>query len=198
MYYNALAGDCPLPIDPFKAIVGPRPIGWISSLAVDGTANLAPYSFFNAVNDSPPMVMFSSAGRKDTIENVEATGEFVCNLANWELRDQMNLSSKMVEPGVDEFELAGLEKQTCELVSVPRVKSSPVALECRYLKTVRLDDLNGQVCAYQMVLGQVVGVHIDDRYIENERVRADLLQPLARHGYMDYSVVREIFRIERP
>ena len=135
MFYNALKNECPLQIDPFKALVGPRPIGWISSLAPDGTVNLAPYSFFNGVCDSPPMVVFSSAGRKDSIENIEKTGEFVCNLATWELRDAMNVSSAAVGSEVDEFELAGLEKIPSTMVKPPRVAGSPVALECRYTQT---------------------------------------------------------------
>ena len=198
MFYDALKGQCPLDIDPFKALVGPRPIGWISSLSSDGVANLAPYSFFNAVSDAPPIVMFSSGGRKDSIENIEATGDFVCNLASFDLREAMNTSSKIVGPEVDEFELAGLEKLPSRIVNAPRVANSPMALECRYLKTVALEDVNGDISSFAMVLGQVVGVHIDDKFIKDGRVRTALMQPLARHGYMDYSVVKETFRIERP
>lgn len=198
MFYNALAKECPLQIDPFKALIGPRPIGWISSLATDGTANLAPYSFFNAISDDPPLVMFSSGGRKDTIANIEATGEFVCNLANWQLRAAMNASSAQVGPQVDEFELAGVEKQASSLVKVPRVAGTPVALECRYVDTLALRDLAGNACHYEVVYGQVVGVFIDDAYIVNGRVDTARLQQLARHGYMDYSVAHETFRMERP
>jgi len=198
MFYNALKNECPLPIDPFKALVSPRPIGWISSLSVDGTANLAPYSFFNGVCDGPPMVMFSSAGRKDTINNIEATGEFVCNLVTWDLREGMNVSSTGVGAQVDEFELAGLEKAPSSMVKPPRVAATPVALECRYTQTVPLLDVNGVAQNYTMVIGQVVGVYIDDALIENERVQIAKAKPIARHGYMDYSVVTELFRLERP
>lgn len=198
MFYNALEKQCPLQIDPFKALVGPRPIGWISSLAADGTANLAPYSFFNAISDDPPLVMFSSGGRKDTIANIEATGEFVCNLANWDLREAMNVSSSQVGADVDEFELAGVEKQKSTMVKPPRVAGVPVALECRYIDTIATRDLAGNAGKYAMVYGQVVGVYIDDNCIVDGRVNASALQPLARHGYMDYSVVRETFRLERP
>lgn len=198
MFYNALENQCPLQIDPFKALVGPRPIGWISSLAADGTANLAPYSFFNAISDDPPLVMFSSGGRKDTIANIEATGEFVCNLANWNLREAMNVSSSQVGAQVDEFELAGVEKHKSAMVKPPRVAGVPVALECRYIDTIATRDLAGKTGNYAMVYGQVVGVYIDDSCIVDGRVDAQALQPLARHGYMDYSVVRETFRLERP
>jgi len=198
MFYNALKNECPLPIDPFKALVSPRPIGWISSLSVDGTANLAPYSFFNGVCDGPPLVMFSSAGRKDSISNIEATGEFVCNLATWDLRGGMNVSATGVGAQVDEFELAGLEKAPSTMVKPPRVAATPVALECRYTQTVPLLDVEGDVQNYALVIGQVVGVYIDDALIENERVQIAKAKPIARHGYMDYSVVTELFRLERP
>ncbi len=198
MFYNALKNECPLQIDPFKALVGPRPIGWISSLAPDGTANLAPYSFFNGVCDNPPMVVFSSAGRKDSIANIEETGEFVCNLATWELRDAMNVSSAGVGAEVDEFELAGLEKAPSTMVKPPRVASSPVALECRHTQTVAMVDVDGKGLKYSLVIGQVVGVYIDDELVVNDRIDIASAKPIARHGYMDYSVVTELFRIERP
>lgn len=198
MFYNALKNECPLQIDPFKALVGPRPIGWISSLAPDGTANLAPYSFFNGVCDSPPMVVFSSAGRKDSIANIEETGEFVCNLATWDLREAMNVSSSGVDSDVDEFDLAGLEKVASTMVKPPRVAGSPVALECRYTQTVPMVDVDGKALKYSLVIGQVVGVYIDDELIVNDRINIAGAKPIARHGYMDYSVVTELFRLERP
>jgi len=198
MFYNALENECPLQIDPFKALVGPRPIGWISSLAPDGTANLAPYSFFNGVCDNPPMVVFSSAGRKDSIANIEQTGEFVCNLATWALRDAMNISSAGVGAEVDEFELAGLAKAPSTMVKPPRVAGSPVALECRHTQTVDIVDVDGQRLKYSLVIGQVVGVYIDDQLVVNDRIDIVSAKPIARHGYMDYSVVTELFRIERP
>lgn len=198
MFYDALKNECPLQIDPFKALVGPRPIGWISSLAPDGTANLAPYSFFNGVCDSPPMVMFSSAGQKDSIVNIEQTKEFVCNLATWDLRDAMNVSSSGVGAEVDEFELAGIEKIPSTMVKPPRVAGSPVALECRYTQTVPMTDLAGEPLKYSLVIGQVVGIYVDDDLIVNDRINISKAKPIARHGYMDYSVVTDLFRIERP
>jgi len=198
MFYNALKKECPLAIDPFKALVGPRPIGWISSLASDGTANLAPYSFFNGVSDDPPMVVFSSAGRKDSIVNIEQTGEFVCNLATWDLREAMNVSSSMVGPQVDEFDLAGLAKEPSMMVKPPRVAGSPIALECRYTQTVSMVDVAGAELEYSLVIGQVVGVYVDDALIVDDRIQIERAKPIARHGYMDYSVVTELFRLERP
>ena len=198
MFYDALNKQCPLEIDPFKALVGPRPIGWISTMSASGVANLAPYSFFNAVADEPPLVMFSSGGHKDTLLNIAETGEFVCNLATHDLKDAMNVTSGMVDRTVDEFELAGLEKAAGKMVSVPRVALSPVALECRHTANIPLKDVEGAATKYEMVIGQVVGIYIDDAMIIDGRVDTRSMQQLARHGYMDYSSVSELFRIERP
>lgn len=184
--------------NPFKALVAPRPIGWISSLDAEGRANLAPYSFFNAVDDDPPIVMFSSSGWKHTVANVEATGEFVCNLASAHLQSEMNISSAKVPAGVDEFELAGLEKAPSRLVRVPRVAAARAALECRLLRIVELTDLAGQACDARVVFGQVVGIHIDDAMVSNGRVDMSRLQLLARLGYKDYSVTSEVFEMDRP
>ncbi|MCY1705844.1 flavin reductase family protein [Pannonibacter sp. SL95] len=184
--------------NPFKALVAPRPIGWISSLDAEGRANLAPYSFFNAVDDDPPIVMFSSSGWKHTVANVEATGEFVCNLASAHLQSEMNISSAQVPTGVDEFELAGLEKAPSRLVRVPRVAAARAALECRLLRIVELTDLAGQACDARVVFGQVVGIHIDDAMVSNGRVDMSRLQLLARLGYKDYSVTSEVFEMDRP
>jgi flavin reductase (DIM6/NTAB) family NADH-FMN oxidoreductase RutF len=184
--------------NPFKALVAPRPIGWISSLDAEGRSNLAPYSFFNAVDDDPPIVMFSSSGWKHTVANVEATGEFVCNLASAHLQSEMNISSAQVPAGVDEFELAGLEKAPSRLVRVPRVAAARAALECRLLRIVELTDLAGQACDARVVFGQVVGIHIDDAMVSNGRVDMSRLQLLARLGYKDYSVTSEVFEMDRP
>jgi len=183
--------------DPFKALVAPRPIGWISSLSADGIVNLAPYSFFNGVSDRPPFVMFSSSGRKDSLVNIEATGEFVCSLATYELKDQMNATSVAVGPEVDEMALAGLTPAPCKLVKPPRVAESPVALECRHFKTIPLpgkDDGEG----YIIIIGQVVGIHIDEAVIVDGKVDVTRLRPIARLGYMDYSVVDAVFSMQRP
>ncbi len=198
MFYDARKNDHGHEYDPFKAIVAPRPIGWISSLSPEGVANLAPYSFFNAMSDNPHYVVFGSAGRKDSIRNIEATGEFVHNMATFKLREQMNASSAPVAEGVDEFDLAGLEKASCKLVKPPRVAASPVSLECKYVKTVELPGHDNAAGGYAIVVGEVIGVHIDDSFIEDGRVNTAAMQPITRMGYSEYAVVTEAFRMRRP
>lgn len=198
MFYNAIDGTHGLEHDPFKALVAPRPIGWISTLGPDGVVNLAPYSFFNAISDKPPYVMFSSAGRKDSLRNAEETGEFVCSLATYDLRDQMNATSASVAPDVDEMTLAGLTAAPSRLVKPPRVAESPVAFECKYAKTVDLPTHNGAANQYAVVIGSVVGIHIDKSAIVDGRVDVTRLRPIARLGYMDYAVVDSVFSLERP
>lgn len=192
-----------LPRDPFKALVAPRPIGWISTVSADGIVNLAPYSFFNAVSDRPPMVMFAANGRhsdglhKDSMKNVHETREFVCNLATWELRDAMNQSAAQVGRDVDEFALAGLTPAPSELVKPPRVAESPVHLECRWLHTVALP-CTQEGMSNNVVFGEVVGVHIDDAMLKDGFVDISALRPIARLGYLDYTVVDETFSMPRP
>jgi len=149
-----------LPHDPFNAIVGPRPIGWISSLSNTGALNLAPYSFFNAFNYIPPIVGFASIGAKDTLRNVQETGEFVWNLATRPLAEAMNASCAAVAPEVDEFALAGLTPAPSRLVKPPRVAESPVAFECKVTQIIQLQRADGDVVPTWLVLGEVVGVHI--------------------------------------
>ena len=197
MHYDALLRDHGLGHDPFKALVAPRPIGWISSMSRDGAVNLAPYSFFNALSDRPPVVAFSSAGRKDSLRNIEETGEFTCSLATWDLRDAMNLSSASVTAGVDEFELAGLDKAASQFVKPPRVARSPAALECRLWQTL---ELPGGPGAYTLVIGQVVGIYIDETFIADGMVRTGAMEPIARMGYMEYAHVTSdsVFDLDRP
>ena len=145
MFYDAVRNDHGFENDPFKALVAPRPIGWISTLSPEGIANLAPYSYFNAMSQSPHYVVFGSGGRKDSIRNAEAAGEFAVNLATWELREQMNASSANAPPHVDEFELARLTKAPCRLIKAPRVAESPVCLECRLFRVIELPDDQGKV-----------------------------------------------------
>lgn len=208
MYYRPGSTDEPhgLPHDPLKALVQPRPIGWISSLSRDGVVNLAPYSFFNLVADHPPYVFFGSGMRKHTQSNIEETGEFVCNMATWDLRDAMNRSSASVEAGVDEFELAGLEKAASRLVAPPRVAAVPAALECRYWKTIALpgDDVDARYRKddgshlFALIIGRVVGVHIRDEFLTEGMFDARKAKPIARGGYMEYSRGDEIFEMSRP
>jgi flavin reductase (DIM6/NTAB) family NADH-FMN oxidoreductase RutF len=201
MHYDATGKNHGLPHDPFKALVVPRPIGWVATIGRDGVPNLAPYSFFNAVSDRPPMLMFSSGGFKDSLRNIEDTGEFTCSIATWDLREAMNLSSAAVAPGVDEFELAGLGKAASRFVKPPRVAESPAAFECRLWKTLPMPGPRpGADSAYTVVFGQVVGIYIDEAYIRDGLVQSGEMRPLARLGYMDYSVLtpEAMFAMVRP
>ncbi len=202
MFYRTDRRDHGLPHDPFKACVVPRPIGWISTVSSDGVPNLAPYSFFNGVASAPPMVMFASNGRqphggKDSLTNVEDTGEFVANLATWDLRDAMNRSSAPLGRNVDEFEDAGLDTLPAKLVRPVRVAAAPVHLECVHHQTVDLPT-DKREARNAVVIGRVVGVHIDDRLIVDGILDLSRVRPLARLGYMDYTVVDEIFSLPRP
>ena len=193
-----------LPHNPFNALVVPRPIGWISSLDGRGRANLAPYSFFNAVAYFPPQVIFagtgahSAGGLKDSVKNIEETGEFVCNLATEDLAQAMNLSSAAAPRETDEFELAGLTKAPAREVAPPRVAESPAHLECRLVRVVELETTDAVAAPNRLVIGRVVGIHIDDAVLTDGRVDYAKLQPLARLGYMDYAPVREVFEMTRP
>ncbi|MGI9407549.1 MAG: flavin reductase family protein [Hyphomicrobiaceae bacterium] len=198
MFYETATNAHGLPRDPFKAIMVPRPIGWISSISADGKVNLAPYSYFNAVGDNPHYVVFGSGGVKDSQANIEATKEFVCSLATYALREAMNATSASAARGVDEFELAGLEKAKSTLVVPPRVAASPVALECTLHDIVRLPGASGALDHYNMVIGKVLGIHISDDVIVDGRVDVRKLRPIARLGYMDYAVVDDFFSLERP
>lgn len=188
-----------LPYNPFKAIVAPRPIGWISTLAEDGTPNLAPYSFFNGVCDTPPILMFSSGGMKDSALNASKTGEFTFNYVSRAIKDQMNQTSAMLPAHVNEFEIAGLEMAPGVTVACPRVAGVPASLECKLLDIVNPTLLNGERAPYFLVLGQVTGVHIDDAMITEEG-RFDTMKadPILRSGYHDYVCLDELFELVRP
>jgi len=198
MFYETAKNDHGLPHNPIKAIVAPRPIGWITSMSANGEINLAPYSFFNAVSDNPPIVLFSSEGPKDSLVFVEETKEFVCSLATFELRDAMVQTSGDFPRGVNEMEQSGLTPAPSRLVRPPRVAASPCALECKLLQIIDLKDLQGRPSSRYVVFGQVVGVHIDDRFIRDGRLDTAAMRPIARCGYADYSVVNEVFAMARP
>jgi flavin reductase (DIM6/NTAB) family NADH-FMN oxidoreductase RutF len=197
MFYEPRNGHG-LPYDPFKAIVAPRPIGWISTLDAQGRANLAPYSFFNAVHSRPPMVMFTTETMKHSAANAIATGEFVFNLCTRPLFGAMNVSSGAQAEGESEFEAAGLAPAPSRIVKAPRVAASPAALECRVVQALRLHDADGAELQGWMVIGQVVGVHVDDAFLRDGRFDTAAAQPLARCGYRDYAVVTEMFEALRP
>src|SRR5947209_18255884 len=198
MFYETAKNDHGLARNPFKAIVAPRPIGWITSMSAKGEINLAPYSFFNAVSDDPPIVLFSSEGPKDSLVLVEETKEFVCSLATFDLRDAMVKTSGRFPRGVNEMDRSGLTPAASRLVRPPRVAASPCALECRLLQIIPLKDLEGMPVARTVVFGQVVGIHIDDRFIKNGRLDTAAMQPIARCGYADYAVVDKVFAMARP
>jgi flavin reductase (DIM6/NTAB) family NADH-FMN oxidoreductase RutF len=195
MFYETAKRDHGLPRDPFKAIVAPRPIGWITSMSAMGEINLAPYSFFNAVSDAPPIVMFSSGGAKDSITYIEQTKEFVCSLATFELRHAMVKTGIEFPRGVNEMVKAGLEPAASRLVRPPRVAASPCALECKLLRIVDLADLTARPAGRYVVFGEVVGMHMDDRFIRDGRLDTAAMQPIARCGYSHYSVVNSVFAI---
>lgn len=187
-----------LPHDPFKAIVAPRPIGWISAVGRDGGVNLSPYSFFNALYSRPQLVMFASEGRKDAVAYAEETGEFVCNLVTRELADAMNRTSAPLPRGESEFLAAGLAMAPSRIVAPPRVAASPAALECKLLQIVTPVALSGEPTDCHIVIGQVVGLHIDDRFIREGRLDTAAMRPLARMGYDEYAAVDAAFKLPRP
>ena len=206
MFYQPKDNDHGLSKNPFNSLVIPRPIGWISTVDQDGQLNLAPYSFFNAVCYRPPTVMFSAGTSsnedrlKDSSRNAESTGEFVCNLATWDTREQMNASSATLPPDADEFALTGLTPIASQIVKVPRVAEAPVNLECRYLKTTVIPGWNeGDV--YKVIFGEVVGIHIKDEYINADGlVDVARMMPIGRLGYNDYTRVdaSSTFTLDRP
>jgi flavin reductase (DIM6/NTAB) family NADH-FMN oxidoreductase RutF len=203
MFYDPRRNDHGLPRDPFKSLIVPRPIGWISTVGADGIVNLAPYSFFNGVSEEPPMVMFAPGGRKpdrpfkDSQINAEATGEFVVNLATYDLRDKMNATSTTLPAEVDEFAYAGLTPVPSRNVRPPRVAESPIHLECRYHRTIELPaSPEGEPNC--IVIGEVVGIHIRDDLIRNGRVDIVAARPIARLGYSEYTTVDNKFRMLFP
>lgn len=198
MIYSTALQDHGLPHDPFKAIVTPRPIGWITALSVKGEVNLSPYSFFNAVSSRPHIVMFSSEDKKDAVAFVEETGEFTCSIVSKALAQQMNMTSAPLPRGTSEYAHAGLEMAPSRFVKPPRVAASPAALECKLLSVQQLSDIDGKALPRWMVLGQVVGIYMDDACIRDGRFDTAAANPIARCGYADYAEVDKLFSITRP
>jgi flavin reductase (DIM6/NTAB) family NADH-FMN oxidoreductase RutF len=189
-----------LPHNPFNAVVTPRPIGWISSRGADGVDNLAPYSFFNAIAYTPPQVMFASTGTKpdrdggkDSLANIRETGVFCVNIVEYAMRDAMNATSATLAAGADEFAHAGIDKSECETIPCSRVTHAPASLECRVTQIIPLKG-----AANTMVIGEVTGVHLRDDCMVDGSFDVTRFAPLARLGYRDYSVVREVFSLTRP
>ena len=187
-----------LPHDPFKAIVSPRPIGWISTRSLDGRINLAPYSFFNALNSAPPIVAFSSEGQKDSATFAEESGEFVANLASFDLIHAMSETSAPLPRGQSEFEHAGLAMAPSRLVKAPRVRAAHANLECRVSRVLRLERASGEPVDNYLVIGEVVAFHIDDAFIRDGRFDTAAAKPVARCGYQDYAVVESLITLARP
>jgi flavin reductase (DIM6/NTAB) family NADH-FMN oxidoreductase RutF len=188
-----------LPHDPFKSLVAPRPIGWISTADAEGRVNLAPYSFFNAIAEGPSMLAFSSHGPKDSSTFAGEMREFVWNLVTWELREQMNETSAPLPRGLSEFERANLEMAPSRLVKPPRVAASPCSMECKVVHHIELRDLDGNTFGQHLVIGQVVGVHLDERAICGSGIDTAALAPIARcGGPADYTIVERIFQMRRP
>ena len=202
MFYEPTKGSN-LPQDPLNAIIIPRPIGWISTVSLKGTPNLAPYSFFNAIAYHPPQVMFAATGHhsfgglKDAVRDAQDTGAFVVNIATFELREQMNLSSVPAPHELDEFQYSGLTKAPGEMVDCPRVAESPIHLECRHTQSISVlsetgDDTN------TVVFGEVIGVHIDDKVLTEGRIDFLKLRPIGRLGYLDFVDINNVFSMDRP
>jgi flavin reductase (DIM6/NTAB) family NADH-FMN oxidoreductase RutF len=196
MFYDPRLNNHGLALDPFKALVAPRPIAWISTISATGQANLAPYSFFNAFAEHPHYLAFGSGGYKDTIANIDQTGAFAVNLVTYDLREAMNKTSDGVAAGVDEFALAGLTKAACQNIAAPRVAESPVCFECEFFQKIDLPKLDGTVDDW-MVIGRVVGIHLEDQFIVQGRVDTVALRPIARLGYSEYATVEDKWRMRR-
>lgn len=198
MYYETAKNNHGLPHDPLKAIVAPRPIGWISTVSKDGVPNLAPYSFFNLFGGAPPIIGFSSVMKKHSQINAEETGEFVHNFPTLELIDQVSVSSSHVAAEVNEFELAGLTMIDSNLVKAPRVAESCAHLECTYLQTIELPCETEEELPTCIVLGRIVAVHINDEFINEGLVDTVAMNPIARLGYLDYGTLGEAITKPRP
>jgi len=191
MFYRPADGHG-LPHSPFYAIVTPRPIGWISTRGNRGD-NIAPYSFFNAVADSPPQVVFAPTGVKDSLANIRETGVFAVNIVEYAARESMNATSAKLPHGVDEFIHAGINKAECTAIACPRVANAPATLECRMTEIVKLKGHDNF-----LVLGEVLGIHLRDDCLVDGRFDVTRFHPVARGGYKDYSVVTEVFEMGRP
>jgi|TARA_B110000263_G_scaffold230114_1_gene224393 flavin reductase (DIM6/NTAB) family NADH-FMN oxidoreductase RutF len=199
MFYEPKNGS-PFPIDPYKSLIFPRPIGWISSMSKKGIANLAPYSYFNAIADSPPQVMFVSSPTnskiyKDSLNNILETKEFVVNFATSKTRNQMNMSSINAPSDIDEFSFAKIKKRKSKIVKVPSVSQSPVNLECKLLKKIKLKSYSKNYAV--LVMGEVLGVFINNKFIKDKRVDSKAMRYVARMGYSEYTIISSKFKMPR-
>lgn len=198
MFYEPRNGHG-LPHDPFKALVSPRPIGWISTIGADGSLNLAPYSFFNAISSHPHLVMFSSEGPKDSVSFAAQTREFVANIVGRDLAEKMNATAVDAPRGTSEFEYAGVTAVPSQRVAPPRVGEAPAALECKVTQIIEPTGLDGNGSGVVVVIGEVVGVYIDDAFISADGLYdVTLAGNLSRLGYLDFATVDRSFAMQRP
>ncbi|MFN3208982.1 MAG: flavin reductase family protein [Roseovarius sp.] len=197
MHYGSCRPDA-LRFNPFKAIIAPRPIGWIGTLNAEGVANLAPYSYFNGVGSGPDMVMFASEGAKNSYSNARNSGEFTFSLVTADLSAAMNISSDNVPDGIDEFELAGLEQGRSVEIRAPFVAASPAALECVTVDAIQLKDRSGRLLDKFMIIGEVVQTHIKDEFIQDGFFATTAAKPIARMGYREYTSVETSWSLARP
>ncbi len=204
MFYETKKNNHGLKYNPFKSCIIPRPIAWITTRGEDGIDNCAPYSFFNGVSSDPPMVMFANngpslkgRGPRDTFSNVRDTKEFVINISTYNTKDKMNTTSARLEKNISEIEFASLETLNSKIVKPKRLKKSPINMECILYKIIDLPGINEN--NYNgIIIGKVIGIHIDDDYIRDGKIDVEKVQPLARLGYFDYSIIDNIFSIKRP
>lgn len=201
MFYNTEENNHNLLYNPFKSCIVPRPIGWISTISKNKIVNIAPFSYFNAVSDSPPVLMFSSSFKtdgsdKDTVRNIEETGEFVFNIVTYDLQQQMLKSSTPLPYDVSEALEYNIETSDSLIVKPPRIKSSPINLECKYIKNTTLS-IGNKSCGVKVIFGHVVGVHIDDSIIEDGKINIKKIRPISRLGYDQYAVIDEIFSMRK-
>lgn len=205
MFYEPSKNDHGLERNPFKSCTVPRVIGWISTRNEDGSDNISPYSQFTNLTFDPPLVMLSAnqnvfGDRKTTVKNIERTGEFVYNMVSYDLREEMNRSSiaEIPEGYKDKFEYAGVTKAQANMVDVARVAESPVQYECKYVQTIRIP-ANDQLATIDVIIGEVVGIHIADSAINQEgRVDIENIKPVARLGYFDFTYVNNSFEMAPP
>ncbi|MBN8827927.1 MAG: flavin reductase family protein [Sphingobacteriia bacterium] len=203
MFYELKENNHNLKYNPFKSCIIPRPIGWVSTLSPNKIVNIAPFSYFNAISDHPAMVMLSitshpnNGGYKDTFRNIKALKEFVINVATYELKDYMNLTSLTLPYEQSEAEFANIELEPSNLIKPLRIKNSPIALECKLHEIINLPAEN-PVKSNSLILGQVIGIYIKDEFIKDDKVDVEKIKPLARLGYHDYAVIDKIFEMKRP
>lgn len=184
--------------DPFKALIATRPIGWVSTMNTRGEVNLSHYSFFNLIAERLHLVSFSSQEHKDSMIFAEEGGDFVCNLANWDLRHEVNTSAMPFPRGVNEIDAVRLLAEPSRLVRPPRVADAAGALECQWIDTVQLKGVGGKPAEYFLVIGEVLGIHIDDRFLTDGQLDTAAMRPIMRGGYQDYFMGNEIGRCGPP